>query len=825
MAGLRLEAVEFVDLTRWRWVLTGAKSNVLAEHAVRLDRKSWQFEAFTDLVGYLSLHVAPDKRAEQESRVVADLGRWIGAQVLGPVADALALTRPVTVRVVVPHGAGILLAQPLELGYAGEMPLSAQDVVLVMETGPRDSAVVPAGGRLRVLGLFSVPEGGHPLSLRRERQSLVRLIEGIAAAGKAADVRVMQYGVTRERLRDVLADGAGWDVIHVSGHGRPGGLLLETDTGAPDEVSAAELADLLASARSRVRLVVLSACWSAAAVVAEQRRLLDLPAERRNFYSERGRPVAAGTDSAPMAARLAARLDCAVLAMRFPVEEQFGVAFSGRLYELLVTQGLPLPRAVGLALADLTSGDEGRQYSALSLAAPALFGGQAAELVLEAPEVCDAAAPVAQAEADAGIDAVPKMAGFPPQPEKFAGRTGVMARSSTALAAGSGVRGVMLHGMPGGGKTACTLELAYVQEHAFDQLIWHKAPDDGMDVAGSLTDFAFTLERYLNGFAMIDALIDSDRLTSALRRLTGLMEQRRVLIVIDNIESLLSPSGHWLDPQWAEVIGALSSHSGPSRLVLTSRRMPLGLTRLRMEAVDALTADETLLLLDELPNLSALKLGQVPGIDPLPALQLAIRAMELAQGHPKLLELAEAQAASPGRLSDLLESGDQAWRSRGDLPAGFFATGEATAFPDGYLHVLTTWTAAVTETLAPDQRTAFWLLCCLEEADREERVVADSWTPLWEQMGRDGPSLGHDQALDAVTGHGLAARRGGASGALTSYAVHPAIAAAGRHQVGAPFQEAVDNVAARIWTSAYWLASGQAADSATHADLAELAGK
>jgi DNA helicase TIP49 (TBP-interacting protein) len=36
--------------------------------------------------------------------------------------------------------------------------------------------------------------------------------------------------------------------------------------------------------------------------------------------------------------------------------------------------------------------------------------------------------------------------------------------------------GVLLHGMPGGGKTACALELAYTHEHAFDRLVWYKAP-------------------------------------------------------------------------------------------------------------------------------------------------------------------------------------------------------------------------------------------------------------------------------------------------------------------------------------------------------------
>jgi hypothetical protein len=45
-----------------------------------------------------------------------------------------------------------------------------------------------------VLGLFSLPDGGQPLNLRRERYSLVQLIHRIAAAGKAAEVRVLQYG-------------------------------------------------------------------------------------------------------------------------------------------------------------------------------------------------------------------------------------------------------------------------------------------------------------------------------------------------------------------------------------------------------------------------------------------------------------------------------------------------------------------------------------------------------------------------------------------------------------------------------------------------------
>ena len=108
---------------------------------------------------------------------------------------------------------------------------------------------LPVGERLRVLGLFSLPEGGRPLNLRRERHSLVQLIEGIAAAGKAADVRVLQYGVTRDAAAGRAGRGRG-----LGHHPRlrarpPGELLLETAAGQPDRVTAADLADLLDPAR------------------------------------------------------------------------------------------------------------------------------------------------------------------------------------------------------------------------------------------------------------------------------------------------------------------------------------------------------------------------------------------------------------------------------------------------------------------------------------------------------------------------------------------------------------------------------------------------
>ena len=36
--------------------------------------------------------------------------------------------------------------------------------------------------------------------------------------------------------------------------------------------------------------------------------------------------------------------------MRYPVDDDFAIALTGKLYELLADKGQPLPRAVGIAL-------------------------------------------------------------------------------------------------------------------------------------------------------------------------------------------------------------------------------------------------------------------------------------------------------------------------------------------------------------------------------------------------------------------------------------------------------------------------------------------
>ena len=157
-----------------------------------------------------------------------------------------------------------------------------------------------------------------------------------------------------------------------------------------------------------------------------------------------------------------------------------------------------------------------------------------------------------------------------------------------------------------------------------------------------------------------------------------------------------------------------------------------------MQAVDALTLDEALLLLRELPHLRGLIRGDVPGMDQAMTRRLALGVLNVAQGHPKLLELADGQAAEPERLGTLVEAGDQAWRDAGGLPDGFFTTGETRASGADYLHVLGAWTRGGHRD-ADGGRTRPVLVPVLPGGRRPRTVVLDgNWAFLCGQawLGR-----------------------------------------------------------------------------------------
>jgi hypothetical protein len=329
---LRLEVAEFTDANHWRWRLTDEGGAFLADHAVALDPTDPKYPALFDLPGYLRHFSAPDKRDEDERRLLQEVGKWIGETVLGTGIGEKILGQgypPIVVRVVVPEQAEQLMVIPLEIAHARGKPLALQGVSLVFEApGIAPTKAEPIGDRLRLLALYSLPPAGSPLNLRRERQMLQALVRRLTrAAGLAVELRVLQYGVTRNSLRDALRDGDGWDVVHFSGHGLPGSLILEKPDGRPDPVSSDDVAQLLRQSGRRLKLVVLSACLSAANNIQQTLSWLGLAEPRRDAAAAPEPPdAAAAPKAAPTVARaLVDSLDCAVVAMRYAVGDEFAM--------------------------------------------------------------------------------------------------------------------------------------------------------------------------------------------------------------------------------------------------------------------------------------------------------------------------------------------------------------------------------------------------------------------------------------------------------------------------------------------------------------------
>ncbi|MCO5989704.1 hypothetical protein NE235_26700 [Actinoallomurus spadix] len=163
MGELRCEVTDFDGPARWRWVLTGPGGRFLGDHEVRLDEADWRYEAFTDLRAYLLWHTAPDRRLEQETRIVAEVGTWLGEQVFGPLGAVMVREPPATVRIVLPVEARTLAFRPFELAHVDGRPLALRNVTLVTQVGaqPRRSEK-GVRERLRAAPSVAGPVGQPP---------------------------------------------------------------------------------------------------------------------------------------------------------------------------------------------------------------------------------------------------------------------------------------------------------------------------------------------------------------------------------------------------------------------------------------------------------------------------------------------------------------------------------------------------------------------------------------------------------------------------------------------------------------------------------------
>lgn len=827
--GLLLEMVEVADHCHWRWLLRDESTGApLADHTVAFDPAAPEAVAFADLYRHLRANAVPDRRVSSETELLTRAGAWIGTHVLGErVGRAIVDAAPVAVRVTVPPEGALMVFRPLELAHVDGVPLASRgEVSLVFDLGPSGAVKRPVADRLRVLAVFSLPTEQDALALRRERYELTRLIRRITARERrVVELRVLQYGATRARLAEIVEEGDGWDVLHLSGHGGAGTFLLEKDDGSPDRITTPELVELLRPARKRLKLAVVSACQSGAATTAETLRWLRLEEQAHTLEQQVATEAASGVLTA-IGPELVRRLDCAVVAMRYPVVDGFAITFADQLYERLLSKGQPLDEAVCRAVAKACGPSPSPARPPLSVATPALFGSRAAGLNLTPPR----GEPLVDVRRA-------RMSRFPREPERFVGRAGAMAKASAALASSSGRTAVLLHGMAGAGKTSCAVELAYRHQDSFAAAAFWQAPVREEEFGTAVASLALALEDQLDGFSMVDKVTSVEQLQRFLPRLRRTLEEVGILLVLDNLETLLTPAGTWRDPRWGPLMEALTGHDGESRVILTSRIPPAGLgepTTLVLP-IHALSRDESLALARELPRLGAL-LHADGGPLRRPAEQvegdreLVRRVLTVVQGHPKLLELADAAAEDPETLKEHLAAAETAAVGSGGTLTAFFRDGESALDGAQFLDVLEHWTRSTLTTLPAPAALLARVLACVEENDRWSRPVEATWNSLCRQLGHDEPP-DLTAALDTLvaaaivqlepTGppgeDGLSPRR---------YRLHPGVAESIRATADPALQNAVDIELSALWITLTRLAleqeGGEAGQVIVHAGLAAV---
>lgn len=240
-----------------------------------------------------------------------------------------------------------------------------------------------------------------------------------------------------------------------------------------------------------------------------------------------------------------------------------------------------------------------------------------------------------------------------------------------------------------------------------------------------------------------------------LPRLRGLLEQHALLLVLDNLEHLLSASGAWRDPLWGALMETLIGQRGRSRTILTSRRLPDGLDRatgpdalahrVLCEPIHALSLAESVLLARELPNLRGL-FADAAGRD------LLTRTLRIIQGHPELLRLADGQASDRAALAAQVAAtgtGAAAGPQGAVLDAFFALTGRGgegegqgeSRQPQGaFVATLHRWTRDLSAGLDPGVRLLLQFLCRVEAPDRTLDALGSNWGDLLQRLSDQHPA-------------------------------------------------------------------------------------
>ena len=510
--------------------------------------------------------------------------------------------------------------------------------------GPAPGIQIP--GPLRILVAIGSPEAlnrrGELLDYERE---LSQILDAVGTARRAkAHVQILHRGTVRA-IRQAL-ETERYHVLHLSCHAGPGVLLLETDDGEEDRVTAERFwQEALPDGRG-VPLVVLAGCATALDVrrSRSEEGTGDDPAES-NGEEERPAPPAEGEELLPgLAAQLLDHGVPAVLAMQAPVSDPYATQLATHLYQGLATHQEPAPLAVLAAARRATERwrlekePASPKHQLAEWATPALYlrgtpqrlydPAGPFEEIEEAPEARFAPGVVVRTVGD------------------FVGRRREE-RLVLRTLRGDKKAGVLLRGMGGVGKSTLAAEVLtrLVEEgRLVVSLTGEVAPETvieqvGKDLLGVAHAQKAPEDHPLRQLATVLQRPDldwTDRFELLDRAALG---QLPLVLLLDNFESNLhdpDEEGVWSveNPQLAALLARWLTNPGKSRLVFTSRH-PFTLPdqahrRLEDHHLGPLTPAETRKLLWRLPALDAL------GVEDQQ------RAYEAVGGHPRALEYLDA---------------------------------------------------------------------------------------------------------------------------------------------------------------------------------------
>jgi tetratricopeptide (TPR) repeat protein len=465
-------------------------------------------------------------------------------------------------------------------------------------------------GPLRIVVAIAAPteSGGAVLDYERELRTVLSAVR--VARHDAADVRVVEYATTGS-IRAALAESPA-HVLHLSGHGVPGLLIIEDEEGLSRPTSAE---DFIAEAIPPGRMppvISLAACYT---------------------------DVAAGLESDSFATKLMRHGASAVVATETSVTDRYATALFSRVYQELSQN--PTPDVVSavcdvrrLIQRQLTGSEHPRDSQLAGLdewATVTVLSNTPTNVVFD-PQV-------------SGIVQRRKQALLPGLPARsigdFVGRRDEKRQLAEDLACNQ-FAGVVVSGIGGVGKTALAEQL--VAAHQPSSLLLAVAGQKTIDELFAEVLKVIVREEQLRRdlgistemlraaqYANNSSLPWQDRF-AALR--TSIFEHIPMLVVLDNFDDNLDANRALIDEQFAELLSAWVTDNGLCRFIFTSR-FPFDLpnaaqNRLRRKDIGPLLPAETFKLIWSLPMLDRLEDREIE------------RIWRLVGGHPRSLEYLDA---------------------------------------------------------------------------------------------------------------------------------------------------------------------------------------